>query len=335
MPATWGIDLGGSLIKIAKVVGKKVEYVSVVSNPLGKVQIDSETEMNSLATEIKKAMTEAKSDAKMIKVVIPDNLTYFRVISLPILSDAELASAIRYEAEQYVPTKLDDVELSWDIIDRPKERTEGAKMQVLLTAAVKQSVAKVVELMARVGVEIETIEPEVVAASRALIYGKNYMDGTMLCLLGASGMSIAVFSGEKLTFIYRYGSGGSALTRAISATLQLTMSQAEEYKRAYGVMSNVLEGKLLQAMSPVLEGMVVEMKKAQSFFGQNNPGVKLSRMIVGGGLALMPGWIQWLTEKLGLEVSIGDPFTGMSLASEKVRSNAAIYSAVIGSLKEV
>lgn len=207
-------------------------------------------------------------------------------------------------------------------------------MQVLLVAAVRDNVAKVVELMSRAGLEVEAIEPEVIAASRSLIYGKGFTDGTMLVLMGATGMTIAVFNAEKLVFVYRYSSGGVALTRAVSATLQLTMSQAEEYKRAYGMQTNVLEGKLATAMMPVIDGMVSEMKKAVSFFGQNNPGVRLSRVVLGGGAALMPGLIQLLTSKLGMEVAFGDPFNGMTLKAETMRANAAVGSAVIGTLKE-
>lgn len=334
MPATWGIDLGSSLIKIGNLGGKKVNSLAAISNPLGKIQIDTEMEINTLATEIKKALSDGKIDAKQFRVVIPDSLAYFRVISLPVLSDAELASAIRYEAEQYVPVKLDDVELSWDVIERPKDKAAGDKMQVLLVAAVRENVAKIVELLGRTGLEVETVEPEIIAASKSLIYGKNLVDGTILCLMGASGMSISMYTGEKLIFVYRYGSGGTALTRAISATLQLTMPQAEEYKRAYGVSQNVLEGKLALAMAPVLDGMISEIKKAQSFFMQSSPGVKLGRIVLGGGTALMPSLVQLLTSKLGLEVTLGDPFTDLSLASENLRSNAALYPAVIGTLKD-
>ena len=156
----------------------------------------------------------------------------------------------------------------------------------------------------------------------------------MLCLMGASGMTIAVFNGEKLVFVYRYGSGGVALTRAVSATLQLTMSQAEEYKRAYGMQTNVLEGKLGMAMMPVVEGMISEMKKAVSFFGQNSPGVRLSRVVLAGGTALMPGLVQLLSSKLGMEVVVGDPFEGLTLKAETMRTSAAVCAAVIGALKE-
>lgn len=329
-----GIDLGNALIKVAKVEGKKIDFLAAFSNPLGKLTIETEKEMDTLAEALKKDLIDSKIEGKVYKMVIPDSLSYFRVISLPLLTDAELSSAIRWEAEQYVPVKLDDVELSWDVIERPKIKTAGEKMQVLLVAAVKSNVAKMVELLGRVGLEVESIEPELIASSRSLVYGRNYTDGTMLCCMGAGGMSIALFNGEKLVFVYRFGSGGTAMTRSISTTLQLTMAQAEEYKRAYGVMTSVLEGKLLMAMAPVIDGMVSEMKKAMSFFTQNLPSVRLSRVILSGGVALMPGWVQYLTNKLGMEVSVGDPLSGMEVASEKFKVNTAIYSSVIGLLKE-
>lgn len=332
--SAYGIDLGNALIKVAKMDGKKISILSAFSNPLGKLQIDTEKEMDTLAEALKKDFLDIKMEGKVFKMVIPDSLAYFRVISLPLLTDAELSSAIRWEAEQYVPVKLDQVELSWDVIQRPKVKAAGEKMQVLLVAAVKSNVAKMVELLGRVGLEVEAVEPELIAASRALVYGKNYTDGTMLCCMGSGGMSIALFNAEKLVFVYRFGSGGMAMTRSISTTLQLSMPQAEEYKRAYGVMTNVLEGKLLAAMTPVVDGMVSEMKKAIGFFGQNVTNTHLSRIVLSGGVALMPGWVQYLSSKLGVEVSVGDPLSGLEITSEKLRVNSAIYSSVIGLLKE-
>jgi type IV pilus assembly protein PilM len=84
--------------------------------------------------------------------------------------------------------------------------------------------------------------------------------------------------------------------------------QAEEYKKAYGLDSSVLEGKVAQALIPSFGQIVEQIQKTINFYLQKNPNEVIKRLILSGGTALMPGITTFLTQKLGLETVIGDPF---------------------------
>lgn len=329
MPARLGIDLGSSSIKLAKVNGKKVEVLGMISNPVGKVMVETEKERDALAEVIKRMVVEHKISERRFKIVVPESVVYSRVINLPVLSDAELSSAIRWEAEQYIPVPLDEVELSWEVVDRPVKRTGGEKMRVYLAAADKKLVNGLMEVFAEIGLEPERIEPELVTTSRVIALERKLTGATMVAIMGATGMGIGVFENDQLLFVYKFGSGGVALTRSITASLQLTLQQAEEYKRTYGVQSNVLEGKLLLAMKPVLDGVIGEMKRAVSYYTQSFPGGQMARVIIAGGVALTPGLVQWMTAQLGVEVAIGNPFEGLEVTGDQSKLGA-VYAPVIG-----
>ncbi|OGD79924.1 hypothetical protein A2368_02525 [Candidatus Collierbacteria bacterium RIFOXYB1_FULL_49_13] len=329
MSAQIGIDLGNSSFKAIRTNGNKVEAIGLVVNPVGKIVAETDAEMVKLAETMKKLMTEVGMTAGQAKITLTDSLTYSRVISMPVLSNAEVASAIHWEAEQYIPMPLEEVELSFDVLSRPDKKTGQERMDVFLLACPKKVIASVLNMCARVGLEPTIIETEMVSAARAMIAKKILMGASMICVCGASSVTLGLFKGDVLTFVYRLSGGGMAMTRAISTTLQLSMSQAETYKHSYGAAGNVLEGKLAAAMAPVLNGMIDEMKRAQSYYQQQVVGGKIEKIILCGGVALMPGLVQLLTDRLGAEVVLGDALAGMEVGAAWKRL-APVFAGAVG-----
>src|SRR3989344_7319197 len=109
--ATLGIDLGTANIKIARVSGRKIEQLAVTPNPLGKVLLEMEKDRDGMAEVIKRLLVENGIKERRFKIAVSESVVYSRVITLPVLTDTELASAIKWEAEQYIPVPLSEVEL--------------------------------------------------------------------------------------------------------------------------------------------------------------------------------------------------------------------------------
>ena len=55
----------------------------------------------------------------------------------------------------------------------------------------------------------------------------------------------------------------------------------------------------------------------------------MNRVIITGGTALTPGLVPWLSAKLGVEVAVGDPFTGLEVPANFAKLGA-VYASVIG-----
>lgn len=329
MSAQIGIDLGNSSLKAIRINGSKVEAIGLVVNPVSKLVLESDAEVLKLAEALKRLMAEVGMSPGQAKLTISDSLTYSRVISMPVLSTAEVASAIHWEAEQYIPMPLEEVELTFDVLSKPEKKTGQERMEVFLLACPKKVIGSVLNVCSRVGIEPSVIETELVSAARAMITRKVLMGASMLCVGGASSITLGLFRGDVLMFVYKLSGGGMAMTRAISTTLQLPMAQAEEYKHSYGVTAGVLEGKLLSAMSPVISSMTDEMKRAQSYYQQQIVGGKIERVVLCGGVALMPGIVQLLTDRLGTEVVLGDALAGLEI-KEGWKKLAPVFSGAVG-----
>ena len=301
MAAQFGLDIGSSAIKVVQLSGGKgkyrVEAMGLGVNPGG--------EPAQIAEAVRRVVMEAGIKTRQVKAALAEAQVYTRVIQVPPLSEAELASSLSWEAEQYVPIPLTEVNLDWQIM----RRGEGQKMEVLLVAAPKRSVEWLVGVLQSAGLEPVGLETEILAAARALVPGEQ-VPPTLVCNLGATAANLAIVENGQVVFTYLAQSGGMALTRVISQSLGLELAQAEQYKRTYGIDETQLEGKISKAMMPILTALVMELRKAMNFYATRNQQVPLSRLVLAGGGAQLPGLSGFLAAQLGMEVVIGTPLAG-------------------------
>lgn len=330
MSAQISLDFGAAFVKLMKGTKDHIDVFGIVSNPIGKPVPETENESISLATAIKGLFTEKNINVKKARVVLSETSVYSRVIALPLLSTAELSNAIHWEAEQYIPVPLEEVQLSWEVVTKPERRTGDEKMTVLLVAAPNKTIQGIMSVLSKLVIEPEIIEPEIVATTRTMNLENSKLTVTMMVTLGASATSITIFDSSDLIFTHRLDTGSTAITRAIASALSLPMNQSEEYKRSYGIQSNVLEGKLYQVITPLMMNLVTEIKKAQSFVLQKGLVNRTVKIVLTGGGSLMPGLVPFLSSQTGTEVNITSVFGANSKVN--VPGMNSIYTATYGAL---
>lgn len=331
----FGLDIGSSSIKATQssLMGAKsfvVEANGLVMNPAGSVDFLSPQVTEKMAPAVKQLINEAKIRLKRVVVSVAENKVYSRILLMPMMSEAELSSAIKWEAEQFVPIPVSEVELDFSIIAENVQGTDEKKMLVYLVAAPKKYLQAMVDFLTGIGLEPIAVESEMVAVSRSLTFGAG--TGTSLIIhMGAMSSVIAIVDGSALTFSYVAESGGVSLTRALSQSLSLPLPQAEEYKRTYGLDTSQLEGKVRSGLLIVLDGIVNEVRKAMEYHLSSRKS-RVSRIVLSGGGAYLPEFGAYLSEMFGgIEVVVGDPFAfakpGRNLTIPREK---AVYSVSVG-----
>jgi len=109
-------------------------------------------------------------------------------------------------------------------------------------------------------------------------------------------------------FNYSVNVGGLALTKSLMNELNLPVDQAEEYKKTYGLRTDLLEGKVAKILTLVVDEIVSQINKAMMFLQQQGFNKPPEELVLVGGGALLPGLSAYLAAKLNLEVVVGDPF---------------------------
>lgn len=310
-----GLDIGSFSIKVIQCQKSGQKYFlqqwGEAATPTALDSLDKQAK-TTLAATIKRLMAEAKISTNSVGVALPESKVYSRVIQLPVLSDAELASAMEYEAEQYIPLPLEQLQLEYFVLSRPPQGAPGSKMEVLLIAAQKQAIDETLSVLEIAGLTPLFLETEILAVSRAL---SVYPDTSLLLNIGKHATDLAILQADDLRFVYNFSVGGETLTRALVQTLSLDPTQAEAYKKAYGLDQTLLEGKVSQAISPIFNQIIQQMQKILTFYLQNNPKSQpVKRIILSGGTAELPGVVPYLTRAVGLETVLGNPFANFESA---------------------
>lgn len=330
-----GLDIGSNTLKVAELSrsGKTFTVLNhaFAATPPGGMVSENPVEQEAVAHAIKKLLRDAKVSDNEVRVALPESQVFTFVIETPALSERELASSIRWEAEQYIPVPLDEVTLDWKILFQGKKDNE--KNQVLLVGAPKRVTLKYQRVLELAGLIPVSLETELIAATRCLSATLPTVRSLMVVNMGAGTTDFSIVKDGILAFTRSVGTGGTALTRAVRQDLQLEEGQAEEYKKTYGLDPNQLEGKVYKSLKPLIDSIISEMKKGIGFYDEKNPNDKLGVVVLSGGTSLLPGLVPYFAQELGVETQVGNPLGAIS-ANKKGnsinQSEASLYTVSIG-----
>jgi type IV pilus assembly protein PilM len=339
-----GLNLGKSGFRAVELERKKDEiqvtrYGMFDGHGLN-LNSENPTELQNYSNALAEFYKDVGFTTSEVAVGLDENNVFMRVIKLPAMSDKELEGSIKFEAEQYIPVPINDVNLSFQRLDF--DYKDKSKIDVQIVAARKTVLSKYVGVLRGAGLVTRTIEPETIALGRLFGDTKDAPVGTLIIEMGFSSSLIIVAYGGYVRFSRSVPIGGEALTRAIQQGVGLDFMQAEEYKKIYGMDPSQVDGKIYNAVKPLIDNLIVEINRASIFFTNHYESANIRRIILTGGTALMPGLLLYIASNLEYEVELANPLKNIGL-SQKLEKNrnmivqqGPLYSIAFGlALKEV
>jgi len=299
MSTFFGLDIGSSQVKVLQAEkenhGFKLTHFAAVNHVGGE-----------MAPTIQKALKAAGIKmAAEANLSLPESDVYTRIIETPVLSETELASSIQYEAEQYVPVALSEVELYHQVLDSSNGEADKKTMRVLLIAVPKERIKKLTTLMDQAGLIPKSLETELFSLKR--VYADE-QKSQLLILFGHKTTDLMIMKKGSPLFLNSMSSGGMALTKAMMTELSLSAEQADQYKQTYGMREDLLEGKVAVVLTPLIDAVIDQVKKSFLYIQQQGYKKLPEQAVITGGGALLPGLSSYLVKKLNIEVVVGDPF---------------------------
>lgn len=325
----FGLDIGATSLKLVWLDHSKAGFIlkAALISPVPPKGMLSESPLDQqeMAQSIRKAVATAGVTTKKVNIALPENQVYTKVVDMPVLSDREIASAIYWEAEQYIPVPLTNIKLVWNVLERPAKAVgQDSKMQVLMVGAPTMLVNKYQKIISMAGLEINSMETEILATIRALSLGQNFPT-SLVVNIGAISTSFAIVRRGIMIFTYSMAIGGAAINRAIATDFNLTPQQAEEYKRVYGVGGKNLGAQIGRATEPILNSILSEIKKSIAFYSQKyKDGEPIRQIVLAGGTAKLPGIEIFFANNSGIETAVANPWK--ILASQQVPKEVIVNS---------
>lgn len=179
-------------------------------------------------------------------------------------------------------------------------------LKILLTAAPKDLVSRYLEIFKEAKLNLISLETESFALERALI-GRDHTP-IMLIDSGASSTTIGVVV-DSIPLINRsIDTGGNAITKAIASSLNIGQQRAEQFKRDFGLSQQLGgEGQIPKRIEFMVAAMINEIKYVLKLYASQSNEV-VEKIVLAGGSAWLPNLPQYLEQKLGVHVFIGDPW---------------------------
>jgi type IV pilus assembly protein PilM len=332
-----GLDIGSSAVKAVelKASGKGWKVVAFGIEPLPPDTIvdGAIIDGTAVADAIRRLFERLGIKNRDVAASLSGNAVIVKKITLPAMTDAELATSITWEAEQYIPFDIQDVNLDYQILTRPpKGAAPGATMDVLLVAAKKETIADYTGVIAQAGRVPAIVDVDAFALQNAYEVNYGTRDAIVALLnIGASAININIVRGDQSLFTRDVPIGGNAYTEALQKDFQIAHESADLLKRGYPAdgLDPTQTGPSLQM---VTEAVLLEVQKTLDFFRGTTGADHIDLLLVTGGGSQVAGLVEALQERLGYPVEVLDPFKTVSFDAAKfgvpVISEAAAASSV-------
>jgi len=323
-----GLDIGSSAVKAIelKPSGKAYKVTAFGSEPVPPDSIVDGAIIDGAAVveAIRRLFDSRNIKTKEVAASLSGNAVIVKKIALPAMTQAELAESIYWEAEQYIPFDIQDVNLDYQILDAGSAAAGKSTMDVLLVAAKKEKIADYTGVIGQAGRAAVVVDVDAFALQNAYEVNYGFQPGAVVMLLnvGASATNINILQGDQSVFTRDISIGGNAYTEAVQKELNLAFEQADQLKRGVPV-----EGASFEDARPVLravtENVMLEVQKTFDFFKATAASEKVDRIVISGGASRAEGFIEMLTERFEAPVEVFDPFKKVAFDAKKFNVDSA------------
>ncbi len=311
-----GLDIGSSYIKVLELAESKAGRWSLMNFGMKKLPPEAIVDgalMNSniIVDSIRELVSSHKIRTRDVVTSVSGHSVIIKKINLPVMTTEELEESIQWEAEQYIPFDINDVNIDVQILDPVGDET--GQMEVLLVAAKKDMINDYVAIVQEAGLNPVVMDVDSFAIENAFEanYDSSPDDTMVLVNIGASIININVLRGGITAFTRDITLGGNQYTEEIQKQLNVSYEEAEALKiggdivrDSQAVVPEEVEG-IIRAVS---ENVATEIQRSLDFYAATSTEDEITRIFLSGGSARIPGLTRTIQEKTGLPVELVNAF---------------------------
>lgn len=252
---------------------------------------------------LKDLRKESHAEAEDIVFSVPATSSFVTTISIPRMEKEELEKAMRFEARRYIPIPISEVVLEWEAVELGDN---GDSMNVLLLAVPKDVIEKLKRIAASLGLNLRAVEIEIFSMLRSLV--GHDTTPTAILNIGHHATTVVLVDQARVRMSHTFNKGSGELTLALERGLGISKERADTIKRDIGLSEKVEEKETASIIMPLFDLWISETERAISIYNRRATR-KIQKLVLAGGGASLKGIVDALSNKLGLEVMRGAPFS--------------------------
>jgi type IV pilus assembly protein PilM len=328
------LDIGSSAVRLCELSPTKAGYqlTKYYEREYGlDPSMDEEQQTELRVSALQEILKEAKVRSRKAIIAVPGQSVFTRTRALPPVPEYKVMQIVRYEIQQQIPFSLDQIALSYQVLNR----TEVGGYDVLMAAIKVDVVEKQMDIAQRAKCAPLTVDVAPIAGYNWLRHTGDFgeeNDCVAVVDLGASTTDIVIEREGQFRFTRSCSVGGNEVTKAIAEGFGMSWLEAEKLKKERGFAPTgdaERDGKGGEVIGRILQRLVGEINRSFSYFRSQPGGGAVNRMVITGGGAGMRNIVPFLQRHLGVEVRIAQPLTGLAVAPAAQSVNDAPERAVV------
>lgn len=310
-----GLDIDPSgLTAVEVAVNGRISVERAATAPLeaGILRDGEIADVEGLTEALRALWKDHKRLGKRVRVGLASQKIVVRVIEMPPIDDPkQLDTAVRFQAQEHLPMPMESAVLDHRALG-VAETPAGPRQRVLLVAARREMVERMLAAVRGAGLRPEGIDLSAFAMVRALRRPVEGEEPTLYIAVGGL-TNLAVARGTTCSFTRAVGAGLEALTVELAERRSLTLEHSRGWLAHVGLEQPVehIEGDpaiVAEARRVLLEGVrriAADVRNTLDFYSAQPTAEPVSRAILTGPATSVPGFAAALPGELGLPVEIG------------------------------
>lgn len=320
-----GLDIGSGMIKVCDIEmskrGPVLKKFGTIEQARGAIVDGIIHDHEAVAKNIRELFSLYNIRNPNVAIAIGGYSVIVKTISVQRMTDASLQETIQFEAEQYIPFDISDVNIDFQILKDTSAESE--RMNVILVAAKKDMVENYLQLMDMAGLNPCIMDVDAFALQNIyeLLYQSETSPDERIALIdvGTSKITLNVIRGENSLFLRDISFGCRQINKSISEKVKCSLDEAEVLKT--GKDTNKFSAiDRREIISATISDWCTEISRAFDFFYSTNPDSRIKKVVLSGGGANINEFKQLLAPQISAEVEVINPFKGVTVNNDQLDS---------------
>lgn len=315
-----------------------LQHVGYHRLPPGAIVEGEVADHDLLAAHVKEFWDSHSFKGKNVVLGVGNGRVVTRIIQFPRMDPQDLESAIGFEAQDHIPMPLEEAVLDHVVLG---PAGEGSDLDnVLIVAADRGMISRYASAVRTGGLRPVGVDVKALALTRSTLPEEVFEDGSAVLLIdvGTEISNLVVVQGETPTLARFLPVGLAAFVATASETADIPEDEAErhvldprvrlggpveeeprEIEGFEGEAASEGETAEIEDFDPALvydvrrgleevaQELAEEMQRSVDYHHSQLGAREVSRVVVSGEGALIPGLEGYLGELLGLEARRGNP----------------------------
>lgn len=276
------------------------------------------------------AVGQSGIKTKNVVIGLPSSKTFTTIVDVPSMSDAELRSTIRYQADQYIPMSIDEAKVDWALLGQSLH--DPKKQEVLISSTANSFAEDRLEFIEALGFNVIAAEPDPIAIVRSLL-PNGIQDARLIIDVGEQSTDLSVTYAGAPRLVRTIPTGLHSLVKAAIQNLNVQEDQARQFILKFGLAPDRLEGQIYRAIESTLDAFAGELNKSIKFFQTRYPNTPVGGILLSGSAAIVPQFGDYVTAKTSIQTLIANPWQKVRVGQsdqQQLMPVASEFATVVG-----